>query len=97
MPKIILEDAKYKPLAMLLYFLHIGYIPGNTQFYDDRIHNFAGADAVLRKILPELQSCRFFRVSTDSSSSIIGGQARMTCAEVKSILTESESRVYSKG
>lgn len=59
-PKIILEDAKYKPLAMLLYFLHIGYIPGNTQFYDDRIHNFAGADAVLRKILPELQSCRFF-------------------------------------
>ncbi len=59
-PKIIIEDAKYKPLAMLLYFLHVGYIPGNIQFYDDRIHNFAGADTVLEKILPDIRACRFF-------------------------------------
>jgi hypothetical protein len=48
---ILVEDAKSKPLAMLQYFLKIGYIPGKVRFIDDRIDNFEWIDEELSALL----------------------------------------------
>ena len=48
---ILVEDATMKPLAMLKYFIKIGYIPGKVRFFDDRISNFDGIAEELSDLL----------------------------------------------
>ncbi len=49
--RVLVRDAKNKPLAILSYILKLWYIPGKIEFIDDRIDNFSGMDELLAKIL----------------------------------------------
>ncbi len=50
-PRIIVDDAKKKPIRMLEKFLELGYVPGKIRFYDDRITNFLPQAKIMGKSL----------------------------------------------
>lgn len=49
--RILVRDAKNKPLEILRYVVKLWYIPGKIEFIDDRIDNFAWMDDLLAEIL----------------------------------------------
>lgn len=67
--KLLVYNAKNKPLIMFYTCLRLGFIPGRIEFYDDRIKNFEGMDVAMSDVLGI--PVDFFQAIPDNSENTV--------------------------
>lgn len=67
--KLLVYNAKEKPLVMFYTCLKLGFIPGKIEFYDDRIKNFEGVDIAMSEALGI--PVDFFQAIPNNSENIV--------------------------